>query len=241
MQPMPLLSDGLFWPLALVLLALATMAAGWLSIHLRPYGQDAASLDAEALAVLAGGACRHADAVIAELRVHGALTLGADGRWVPSQPTFQVSPAGRALLAAGRPFLRKEAEALLSLHAGRIAAGLRRDGLLLDAEAWSRLRLYSALPYAALFLAGLYAQRQGWLAHQPPGPVIAIWIVTAALAALRYARCDPRTRAGIGVVERAKAGMERGNRSENEAAMATALFGASAPGNARSTGYPVRA
>jgi len=210
-----------------VLLGLGTVAAWWIPANLRGPGRRGRSRDAEDLAMLAGGRARHADSVIADLYARGGLTDMADGKLRVAEPSLLASPAGRTLLTAHDPIGRREADHLLSVHAARLAVRLRREGLLLRPEALMRLRWLSIVPYAVLFLIGLYRQRAGSAVGEPTGLLVVLLGLTVLLALIRFARFDQRTIAGIEAVEQLRERSSRLKRAPQpgEAALAVALFG----------------
>jgi uncharacterized protein (TIGR04222 family) len=118
----------------IMLLGVSTLAAWWIPAHLRPVGRHSEALDAEDLALLTGGSASHTDSVIAELYARGALINYGDGKLRVLEPDIPASAAGRALLLAQKPLSRNAADNLLSAHAMRIAARMRREGLLLRSE-----------------------------------------------------------------------------------------------------------
>lgn len=209
------------------LLGLGTVAALWIPGRLRGPGRRGQSRDAEDLAMLAGGRARHADSVIADLYARGGLADMADGKLRVAEPSLLASPAGRTLLTAHEPIGRREANHLLSVHAARLAVRLRREGLLLRPEALMRLRWLSIVPYAVLFLIGLYRLRAGSALGEPTGFLVALLGLTVLLALIRFARIDQRTIAGIEAVEQLRERSSRLKRAPQpgEAALAVALFG----------------
>lgn len=211
----------------IMLLGFCALASWWIPVHLRDAGRRGDSHDAEDLALLAGGRARHADSVVADLFARGGLSEMADGKLYVAQPSLLASPAGRALLAAREPIGRREADSLLAVHAIRISARLRREGLMLRPEALLRLRLLSILPFAVLFMIGLYRQRAGASLGEPTGILVVLLGMTVVLALLRFALFDPRTVAGIEAVQHLRTKSSRLKRAPRptETAMAVALFG----------------
>lgn len=218
-------SDFLLFYIAL--LGLCTFAAWWIPAHLREPGRRGESADAESLALLAGGRERFADALLADLVARGGLSAAHGAKLTVSDPRLPTSPAGRALLAAEGPLSLAEARKLLDTHAERLAARLRRGGLLLRPEEHNRLRWLAVAPFIALMMIGLYRQRSGTALGEPTGFLIALLAVTVGVAVFRFFSIDPRTREGIAVVEQARVHSERLSRAPQpgEAALAVALFG----------------
>jgi uncharacterized protein (TIGR04222 family) len=210
-----------------MLLGLATFAAWWLPAHLREPGRQGESNDLESIALLAGGRERMADSLIADLYVRGALVPADKGKLHVAARDLPVSPGGKALLAIDAPVTLDEARRAIRIHADRVAARLRRAGLLLRPEEHSRLRLLSVAPFGALFVVGLYRQRAGSALDEPTGFLIVLLGVTVALAVIRFVKSDPRTAAGVATVQQMRARNGRFARAPrpDEAAMAVALFG----------------
>jgi uncharacterized protein (TIGR04222 family) len=218
-------SDFLFFYTAL--LALGAVAAWWIPVTLRATGRRANALDAEDFAVLVGGRERFADSVLADLYVRGALSEAGSGKLAVVQPSIPASPAGRELLAHAALLSVNEARQMLAAHAERVAARLRRGGLLLRPEELSRLRWLSIAPFAALLLFGLYRQRAGSALGEPTGFLVILLVLTGALAVWRFLKADPRTRAGLAVIaeERARAARLTRAPQPEEVRLAVALFG----------------
>jgi uncharacterized protein (TIGR04222 family) len=210
-----------------MLLGLATFAAWWLPAHLREPGRQGESSDLESIALLAGGRERMADSLLADLYVRGALVPADKGKLYVAARDLPVGPGGKALLAIDAPVTLDEARRAIHIHADRVAARLRRAGLLLRPEKHSRLRLLSVAPFGALFALGLYRQRAGSALDEPTGFLIVLLGVTVALAVIRFVKSDPRTAAGVTAVQQMRARNGRFARAPrpDEAAMAVALFG----------------
>ena len=210
-----------------MLLGLATFAAWWLPVHLREPGRQGESNDLESIALLAGGRERMADSLLADLYVRGALVPADKGKLYVAARDLPVSPGGKALLAIDAPVTLDEARRAIHIHADRVAARLRRAGLLLRPEEHNRLRLLSVAPFGALFALGFYRQRAGSALDEPTGFLIGLLGVTVALAVIRLVKSDPRTAAGVATVQQMRARNRRFARAPrpDEAAMAVALFG----------------
>lgn len=210
-----------------MLLVAATLAAWWMPMQLRDNGGDGESSDAEDIAMLAGGHMAHTDAVIADLFARGGLGDEGRGKLTVVDPGLPASPAGRALLAARAPFTRGQADGVLAIHAARIIARLRREGLLLRPEQLTQLRFLSITPFVAIFVLGLYRQRAGSAVGEPTGLLIVLLCLTVVIGIIRFARFDQRTRAGIACVRHLRSQSSRLRRAPQatEAGMAVALFG----------------
>ncbi len=209
------------------LLVAGCIAAWWIPSQLRNTGRRGESLDVENAALLAGGRDRFADAVLADLFVRGALEPSGKDRLAVVRREVACGAAGKDLLAAEGPVTRGEARRIIDLHAERIAARMRRSGLLMWPEQHTRLRWLSITPFAALFVLGLYRQRAGSALGEPTGFLLILLGLTAVFALIRFVQSDPRTWAGISAVNdlRSQSGrIARAPRPE-EAPLAVALFG----------------
>lgn len=209
------------------LLALASLAAWWIPTRLRGVGRQGDSHDLESVALLAGGRERFAQALLADLWVRGGIELLDHKRLMVAQRQLSASPAGQAVLGAAAPMMLADAQRLINGHAERVAARLRRSGLMLWPEDFARLRWISITPYAAIFLIGLYRQRADAALNEPTDILVVLLGLTAALAVIRFVKSDPRTASGIEAVRRLRDQNELGARlpRPDEAALAVALFG----------------
>lgn len=210
-----------------VLLGFGTFAAWWIPAHMREPGRRGDPSDVESVALLAGGRERFTDSLLADLYARGALAPADGGKLAVVQQSLPASPAGKALLEERVPITLAEARKLMAVHAERVAARMRRSGLLLRPEENTRLRWLSIAPFAALLLLGLYRQRAGSAVGEPTGFLVVLIVLTAVLAVIRFAKSDPRTVAGIDTVKQLRAQNGRFARAPRaeEAAMAVALFG----------------
>ena len=211
----------------IMLLGASMLAAWWIPAHLRAEGRHSDSPDAEAVALLAGGRTGFTDSVVADLYARDGLKHYADGKLHIEQPDLPANPAGRTLLTARQPLTHNLADKLLAVHASRVIARLQREGLMLRPDELSRLRWLSIAPFIALFLLGVYRHRAGSAIGEPTGFLTLLLILTAVLALVRFWKCDPRTLAGMEVVQRLRQTSERLRLAPraDEAAMAVALFG----------------
>ena len=209
------------------LLAFATGAAWWIPAQLRHAGRRGESQDLESVALLAGGRERLAESLLADLYVRGGLAMADKGRLTVAQPRIETSPAGRTLLAAEAPISLGEAKRLVAIHAERAATRLRRSGLMLRAEEYTRLRWLSVTPFGALLMLGAYRQRAGSAVGEPTEFLIMLMILTLVLAVIRFASSDPRTASGIAAVRQMREQNSRFTRAPRpeEVGMAVALFG----------------
>lgn len=214
----------------IALLVACGFAAWWLPIRLRPSGRHGESPDAEDVAMLNGGSGAHTDSLLADLLARGALAEAEKGCLRVTDPGHPTSPAGRALLALRDPFTPGEASRLLVIHQNRIAARLRRMGLLLGDDQLWRLRWIATAPFIALLLFGLYRQREGSALGEATGMLELLLGLTLVAGVIRFLQIDARTAAGIAALRdlRAEKAQLRQSPPANEAGMAVALFGTAA-------------
>jgi uncharacterized protein (TIGR04222 family) len=220
-------TGGEFLLFYIMLLGLSGVASWWIPAQLRSSGLPRRETDPDAIALLAGGRERLLDSVIADLYARGGLGEDGKRKLKVMSPSLPASPAGRTLLAARQSFDRTQAGNLLAVHCGRIAARLRREGLMLGRDEHARLRWLSIAPFAVLFMIGLYRQRAGSALSEPTGFLVGLLVLTVVLAVIRFAKSDPRTKAGIAAVRQLRDSASRLRRAPQpvEAAMAVALFG----------------
>lgn len=215
----------LFYSALLVFSGVAAwLMPGWLR---EPGRRGTIDDDFESVAVLAGGRARLTNSLLAELYVQGGLAEGPKRKLAIADRSAAVSPAARTLLEADAPLSHAEAKRALGGHAERVAARLRRAGLLMRASEHTRLRWLSITPFAASFLIGLYRQRAGAALGEPTGLLVLLLVLTAIAAVTRFATIDPRTVAGLAAIRDLRAKNDRFARAPRpeEAAMAVALFG----------------
>ncbi|AOL95089.1 TIGR04222 domain-containing membrane protein [Porphyrobacter sp. LM 6] len=212
----------------IVLLGTSGLLAWWIPNHFRPLGQRAESSDAEDIAMLSGGGALHSDSLLADLIARGGIAEASGRTLCVVEPGLPTSAAGRALLALRVPFTLGEAGRALQIHQNRIAARLRRAGLLLGPEQRTRLRWLSVAPLLGLLVVGFYRQRSGSMLGEATEMLVGLLIVTAAVALARFVRFDPRTKAGIQLLREMQdhsAHLRQGPTRADEAGLAVALFG----------------
>lgn len=199
----------------------------WIPANLRPQGRTSPVEDPEEIAILAGGAQRHALTVLADLYVQGAIDKAHKAKVAVARNEVQTSSAGSAVLRKVGAFSLSEAMRTLKDHAQGIEADLTRRGLLMDQSEAIKLRILSALPYAALFFVGLYRQRAGEEIGEPTGFLIGLLAITAVLGIIRFATGNRRTMSANAVL---KTWRERSSRLKRapqggEVPLAVGLFG----------------
>ena len=199
----------------------------WMPTLLRPEGRKARIEDPEEIAMLAGGAQRHALAIIADLYVQGALDKAQKTKASVTRNSADTSSAGAAVLRKVGAFSVNEAVRTLKDHAKQVQSRLQQRGLLMEIGEMIKLQLLCITPLVALGLLGLYRQQAGEALGEPTGYLVGLLILTAALAFMRFAWSNPRTQGGEEVLKRLREQSSRLKRAPNgrEVGMAVGLFG----------------
>jgi len=199
----------------------------WLAVNLRPPGRSARITDPEEIAILAGGAQRHALAVLAELYAIDAISPARGGKVFASRTQVETSASGGAVLRKVGAFSLAEAMRTLSDRSSAIARDLRRRGALMTGGEINRLRLICTTPFLALLALGLYRQQAGSALGEPTGFLIALLAVTLVAIVVRIATLGPRTLAGEEVLgkHRARAARLQSAPTADEVPYAVGLFG----------------
>jgi uncharacterized protein (TIGR04222 family) len=221
------LTGGPFLLLYGVLFLLAVLGCFALSEWLRPEGRPGKADDADELAVLAGGAPRLAEAIVARLLADHAMDI-TDRRELRIHRSEAVrSTAERRVMALASPATWKDVLGAIKVEAEVIEARLERKGLLMDAATRKQMRFWQTSPLFALMVFGAIKWGVGTLRDRPVGFLTALLIVTAFVALIRFAKLDAATRSGrraLGEVRRDAARL-RSAPVRDEAGMAVALFG----------------
>lgn len=209
------------------LLAIGSAAAYAIPQVWRDAGRRGEVCDFESAALLAGGPTRHAEAVMADLYLRGGLEAWAGNRLRVARRDIAASASGQAVLTLEGPVTIATVRKALVAHAERLAARLRRGGLLMWSDVQLRLRWLSIAPLLAVLLFGLVRLRAEMTEGEPVGPLVGLLGLTAMAAVVRFVWSDPRTRAGLALADemRARRGKSLGGARSEEAAMAVALYG----------------
>lgn len=199
----------------------------WIPANLRPQGRKGAVEDPEEIALLAGGAQRHALTVLADLYVQGAIDKTKKAKVSVMRTQVETSAAGTAVLNKVGDFSLSETMKTLKEHAKEIEMGLIRRGLLMDAGEVITLRLWSVAPYALLVLVGFYRQQAGKELGEPTGFLVALLVLTIVLGLIRAGTMNPRTMAGNLVLKNWRERSSRIKRAPEgrEVPLAVGLFG----------------
>lgn len=227
MNPLDL-GGGAFLALYLGLLAVA-VAAGMVIPHAaRPAGRRCRELrDPAALAVLAGGAARLAETVVARLLAAGALLIAGKRFVVGGAAAGVTGKAERRVLALSQPMPWAAIAATLRPEVAPVEQRLETAGLLFDGDAAAAMRWRQTVPYLALLALGVMKLAVGVWRERPVGFLVLLLGVTAVLAVVRWAVLDRRTTAGVAMLTAARRRAERLRRAptRDELDLAVALFG----------------
>ncbi|KEO91686.1 hypothetical protein EH31_03165 [Erythrobacter longus] len=210
-----------------LMLATCVAAGFWIPANLRPLGKRSEVEDLEEVAVLNGGADRLNLAVLSSLFAKGALTSGNSKKLFSTDKDQAESEAERAVLSKVGGFSLADAKRTLLEQAAQVEQRLIQRGLMMSEQERLRLKIFSTLPFAVLFVIGLYRQQAGAALGEPTGILIALLIVTFVLGLIRFFTGTKRTIAGQEVVmelEESKSRLRRAPQA-NEAGFAVALFG----------------
>ncbi|MGE3691629.1 MAG: TIGR04222 domain-containing membrane protein [Novosphingobium sp.] len=194
---------------------------------LRPNGMDAPVTDEDELAYLAGGEARLAEAVVARLMASDAISV-LSARNIPIlQPAQSDTRAGRAVLSLPSPTNWRAITQAIQGEAEQIWHRLASRGLMMDSGEFARVRLLQTAPYLLLLAFGAIKLVIGMSRDRPVGFLVALLVVTAVGAMIRYGNVDRRTRAGVNAVIGARSDADRLRRApgQQESGKAVALFG----------------
>ena len=210
-----------------VMLVTCVGLALWIPANLRPEGRKTRIEDPEEIAMLAGGAQRHALAIIADLYVQGALDKAQKSKASVARTSADTTSAGAAVLRKVGAFSVSEVVRTLKDHAKEIEARLQQRGLLMESGEAIKLRLLSIAPFVALALIGLYRQQAGKELGEPTGYLVGLLILTAVCAVMRFSSANPRTQGGNAVLKRWREQSSRLKRAPEgpEVGLAVGLFG----------------
>ncbi|MEL7319869.1 MAG: TIGR04222 domain-containing membrane protein [Pseudomonadota bacterium] len=210
-----------------VMLATCVGLGLWIPANLRPQGRKGSLEDPEEIALLSGGAQRHALTVLADLYVQGAIEKSKKAKVSVTRTQVDTSSAGAAVLVKVGDFSLSETMRSLRDHASQIEKRLIKRGLMMNSGDVMKLRLWSIAPYAALILVGFYRQQAGKELGEPTGFLIALLLATAIFAAIRASTMNPRTMAGNLVLKNWRERSSRLKRAPEggEVPLAVGLFG----------------
>jgi uncharacterized protein (TIGR04222 family) len=191
-----------------------------------PPGRPQPVTGAEPLAWLAGGRTRLAESVAVRLLARGAIEVEGRRMLRATPGATGVMPIERQILAA-LPASWTGAERAVDTEAQAIRADMEAADLVLgDAEAAAR-RWRQTWPWLLLLAIGAARLAVGVARERPVGFLIALMVVAALVAVLRWGGFDRRTMAAHAALAQAKARADRLRRAptHREVDLAVALFG----------------
>lgn len=216
-----------FLALYIGLLVLAGIVSMLLPHWTRPEGRPGRVQDLDELAYLAKGSSRMAEAAAARLLARGALKVeGKD-----SLRTLHAAAGGtaveRSLLNVARPTKWPVIVKQMSDCDAAVSNRLARSGLLIEPLEGLRARLRHTLPLLAMLVFGITKFLIGEARERPTDYLLALLVLTAVFAALRFSVLDRRTEAGHALLsaESKRADRLRRAPTADEIGLAVALFG----------------
>lgn len=225
------LTGGPFLALYGVLFTLACVASLWLPRWLRPDGRYATVRDIDRLAYLSGGLARYTDSLVARLYTRGSVAIERKrGVIMRSAPSTGETAAEMTVLGLGSPARYRSIDQALKPYAEKVRGRLVEAGMVMDDGTALQLRFWQSLPLLLVLLFGTIKWQVGSLREKPVEHLTTFLVVTLAVAFVRFAVLDRRTRGGIVALEDAQLSQQRLRRAAptEEAAMAVALFGTAA-------------
>lgn len=221
------LTGGPFLQLYGTLFAIAIVAGFLIPRWLRIEGRRSGLNRTDDIAYLAGGPVRFMDAVVTRLLAARAMAMAGGKIFFVERRDFDASAAERSVLTLPAPIRWPEIEKTLKPYGEPVENRLISSGLLIDRRETLQLRFWQTLPYLLLLPFGTIKWMVGDARGKPVGYLTAFLVVTLIFAIIRWFAVDRRTRAGVEVLNEAKARSERLKRAptSNEADMAVALFG----------------
>ncbi|MEZ5694585.1 MAG: TIGR04222 domain-containing membrane protein [Altererythrobacter sp.] len=209
------------------LLVAAFAASLLLGSWMRPAGDDAGSPGDEELALLAGGKARFVETIIARLLGSGAIEVAGERGFTVARSDAGGSSAERAITRQAGVVTWRDAAKATAQDADAIIERMEARGWWISGGAAWQLRLFQFLPFALLFLLGLFRQQAGAAQGKPTGFLVGLLALTVVVGLVRLFAVDRRTKAGKAVLARARRGNDRLRRAPQDGEMdrAVALYG----------------
>ncbi len=183
--------------------------------------------DPAMLAWLAGGATRHADAIVTTLLVRGAMSVEGKSKLAVIDRSKAETAIERRIVGLSSPFTF----ATVLRHATDDAEPMLRQmvgqGLLADRQHLHRKRIAQVAPLVALFFAGALLWMVAWSNGQSSSVLTFLLGMTALMAIVRWSWLERRTQGGIDALDAAQSKHERLMRGAplDELPLAVTLFG----------------
>jgi uncharacterized protein (TIGR04222 family) len=184
-------------------------------------------LDPDHLAVLAGGPCRLTDRTVAGLLASGSLRIAANGQLHATEQAAAMSEPERIVLDVARPAPIAAIEAKLRPLSRRIAEGLIQTGMLKAPGDIRHQRWMQTAPLLVVLTLGLAKLAVGVERGRPVGILVALLVLTACAALLRWITVERRTAAGSAALAAHRTRLARLRQAPvaDELGVAVALFG----------------
>lgn len=216
-----------FLMLYAVLFVIAFVASTMIGANKRPEGSARGTDDPDALAFLAGGPTRFAEALVTRLLARGALVMSTAKTFGVRMREGGTTAAERAVLALPSPTGWDVIARTAKDYAEPLARDLERRGLLMAQSEVAALRWWGALPFIGIFGIGAIKYAVGIERDKPVGFLTIFLIVTAIAIAIRLLSGDRRTHGGIRTVSDAREAKRRlkAAPTREETGLAVALFG----------------
>lgn len=219
-------SPGAFLALYAFLFMGALLGSFVIAAWLRPEGRALPVTDEEELAVLAGGADRLTETVLARLMARGAAIVDG-GRMSFAASVSGGAPIEREIASLSSPAKWSAIRHSVALAAARIERQLAARGLLLERSEARELGLYAAVPLLVLLAFGTIRLQLGLAHDRPVGFLTVFLIATAIVMLIRVFATKRVTRAGMTALAEAR---QRSARlklapTQQETGTAVALFG----------------
>jgi uncharacterized protein (TIGR04222 family) len=227
LNPLALDAPAFLWLYGLLLVASFGLSR-YAAYRLRPDGSRHPVSDPDSLALLTGGPVRLAEAAIARLMANGVLAHASGQRFIKTGRgnATLASPVDRAMVALPAPARWRDLWRAAKREADALRAALERQGLLMDAEAATQLRIVQILPFVALLMLGTARLVRGIMLDHAVGYLIVLMLITLVFGLSRLT-VDRRTRAGQQAVRSARVDWQRLRLAptQPEMALAVAVFG----------------
>ncbi len=216
-----------FLLLYIVLLTAAVVAGLVPPVRFRPQGRAQTVRDPDLLAVLTGGKGRFVETLVARLLARGALVFAGKSAFAPKRGARGESAAELRVLALSAPIKWATIQSQLADYAEPVARRLASSGLYMTDDEAARARWWQTLPFVLLTGFGTVKLMIGEMRERPVGFLIALLVVTAVFAAIRWFALDRRTQAAHDALAEATRRNERLKRAPTteEIGTAVALFG----------------
>lgn len=183
--------------------------------------------DPAMLAWLAGGATRHADAIVTGLLVHRAIAIEGKSKLTAIDRSKAETATERRILALPGRFAFDTASRLAAKDAEPMLRQMVNLGLLADKQHLHRTRIAQVAPLIALFFAGALLWLAAWSDGRSALTLAFLLAMTTFMTIIRWSWLERRTQGGIDALDAAQKRHERLLRGAplDELPLAVTLFG----------------